>query len=59
VIAHLAGSPVEEFVPVIGGIGAGLLLARAWVASHVARPNDRHADDVPRLETRDVQGRTR
>jgi hypothetical protein len=35
--AHIAGVPVEELLPLVlaSGAGAGLLLARAWVASRV------------------------
>jgi hypothetical protein len=41
-IAHVAGAPVEEtLLPVLGAVGAGLLLARAWVASHVGRARRR------------------
>ena len=45
-IAHVAGAPVEEtLLPLlgigVGGVGAGLLLARAWFASHVRRPRSR------------------
>jgi hypothetical protein len=48
VIAHIAGVPVEEtLLPWVSGVGAGLLLARAWVASRVQRPHTpRH--DRPR-----------
>ena len=36
-IAHVAGVPVEELLlpALASGAGAGLVLARAWVASHV------------------------
>jgi hypothetical protein len=36
-IAHVAGVPVEELLPLVlaSGAGTGLLLARAWVASRV------------------------
>jgi hypothetical protein len=45
-IAHVAGAPVEEtLLPLlgvgVGGLGAGLLLARAWFATHVRRPRNR------------------
>jgi len=43
-IAHVAGAPVEEtLLPLLGfgGVGAGLLLARAWFATHVRRPRRR------------------
>ena len=43
-IAHVAGMPVEEtLLPLVGGAGAGLLLARAWIVSRLRRPrNPRH-----------------
>jgi hypothetical protein len=36
-IAHVAGVPVEELLPLVlaSGAGTGLLLARAWVASRL------------------------
>jgi hypothetical protein len=36
-IAHVAGVPVEELLPLVfaSGAGAGLRLARGWVASRV------------------------
>jgi hypothetical protein len=38
VIAHVGGLPVEEaLLPLMSGAGAGLLLARAWVASRLRR----------------------
>jgi len=37
VIAHVAGVPVEEFLPSAAGAGAGLLIARAWLALHLRR----------------------
>jgi hypothetical protein len=37
VIAHVAGVPVEEFLPSAAGAGAGLLVARAWLALHLRR----------------------
>jgi hypothetical protein len=41
VIAHVAGVPVEEtLLPLLSGLGAGLLLARAWVVSRVQRPRN-------------------
>jgi hypothetical protein len=47
VIAHVAGMPVEEtLLPLVGGAGAGLLLARAWIASRLRRPGiSRHHRD--------------
>jgi hypothetical protein len=42
-IAHIAGVPVEEtLLPLLSGVGAGLLLARAWVVSRVRRPPRPH-----------------
>jgi hypothetical protein len=37
VMAHVAGVPVEEFLPSAAGAGAGLLVARAWLAVHLRR----------------------
>jgi hypothetical protein len=35
-IAHVAGMPVEEtLVPVLSGLGACVVLARAWVGTRV------------------------
>jgi hypothetical protein len=44
-IAHAAGIPVEEtLLPLLSGVSAGLLLARAWVVSRVRHPRSpRHA----------------
>ncbi len=36
-IAHLGGMPLEELVPSVSGAGAGLLLARAWLMTHLRR----------------------
>jgi hypothetical protein len=45
VIAHVAGFPLEEtLLPVVGGVGAVLLLARAWVGAHVRRADGRRGD---------------
>jgi hypothetical protein len=41
IIAHIGGVPVEEaLLPLSSGVGAGLLLARAWVSSHVRSRRD-------------------
>ena len=45
-IAHIAGVPVEEsLLPLLGGAGATLLLARVWLVRQVRRtarpPHDR------------------
>jgi hypothetical protein len=44
-IAHAAGIPVEEtLLPLLSGVSAGLLLARAWVVSRGRHPRSpRHA----------------
>ena len=31
IVAHIAGVPVEEMLPVAGGAGGSLLMARAWL----------------------------
>ena len=36
-LAHVAGVPVEEMLPLLPGVGAGLLMARAWVMMRVRR----------------------
>jgi hypothetical protein len=36
VIGHVAGAPVEETVlPVIGGLGAGFVVAMTWLRSRL------------------------
>jgi hypothetical protein len=37
VIAHIAGFPLEELLPSLGGAGAALLAARGWVALQLRR----------------------
>jgi len=37
VIAHVAGVPLEELAPAVSGAGAGLLVARAWLALRIRR----------------------
>jgi hypothetical protein len=37
VIAHVAGVPLEEVLPVVPSTGAGLLLARAWLMTRLRR----------------------
>jgi hypothetical protein len=38
VIAHIAGVPAEEaLLPVLSGLGAGVVLVRAWIAARVRR----------------------
>jgi hypothetical protein len=41
VIAHVSVIPVEELLPSLSGAGAGLLLARAWVALRLRRRRGR------------------
>ena len=36
-IAHVGGVPLEELVPSAAGAGAGLLVARAWIALRLRR----------------------
>ena len=47
ILAHIGGLPVEEaLLPLTGGASAGLLLARAWIASRVSfRRTARRPDD--------------
>jgi hypothetical protein len=40
IVAHVGGVPVEELVPSVGGAGAVLLLARAWLTLHLRRRRD-------------------
>jgi hypothetical protein len=35
VIAHVGAVPLEEILPSLGGAGAALLLARAWLSVHL------------------------
>ena len=45
-IAHVGGVPVEEtLLPLLSGLGAGLLLARSWFASRLRRPGTGAASD--------------
>jgi hypothetical protein len=38
IVAHIGGVPVEEvLLPLAGGAGTGLLLARAWLAARLGR----------------------
>jgi hypothetical protein len=37
IVAHVGGVPLEEMLPSVGGIGAGLLLARLWLMLHLRR----------------------
>jgi hypothetical protein len=36
-IAHVGGLPLEELAPSAAGAGAGLLLARTWIALRLRR----------------------
>jgi hypothetical protein len=36
-LAHVAGVPLEELLPMVAGPGAGLLAVRAWVAVSLRR----------------------
>jgi hypothetical protein len=36
-IAHVGGVPLEELLPAVGGAGASLLLARAWLSLYLCR----------------------
>jgi hypothetical protein len=46
VIAHVAGLPVEEtLLPLLTGVSAGLLLARAWIVRAWATDDWREMDD--------------
>jgi len=38
--AHVAGMPVEELLPSLGGVGGSMLLARAWLTFHLRRRQD-------------------
>jgi hypothetical protein len=33
-LAHVAGMPLEELLPMVAGPGAGLLAVRAWSLRH-------------------------
>ena len=53
-IAHIAGVPLEEaLVPLLSGLGSGVVLARAWAAGTIGRNRirgkgrRRRRDDVP------------
>ena len=36
-IAHMGGLPVEEVLPSLGGAGAALAVARAWIMLRLRR----------------------
>jgi hypothetical protein len=45
VIAHVGGVPLEEtLLPLVGGAGAGLLMARAWLESRMRRGSELPGD---------------
>ena len=48
VIAHVGGVPLEELLPSLAGAGAGLLVARAWLALHLRRRREPGHDDGQR-----------
>jgi hypothetical protein len=37
IFAHVGGLPLEETLPSVTGVGAMLLLTRAWLALHLRR----------------------
>lgn len=39
-LAHVAGVPLEELLPALGGTGGLLLLARGWLALRLRRLGD-------------------
>ena len=39
-IAHVSGVPVEELLPSLTGVGASLLIARAWLRLHLRRQRE-------------------
>jgi hypothetical protein len=42
VIAHVAGLPAEEtLLPLVSGVGTGLVLTHAWITSRLRRPRGR------------------
>jgi hypothetical protein len=43
-LGHIAGVPVEEFLPALGTTGASLLLARAWLAAQFRREDRRERE---------------
>jgi hypothetical protein len=38
---HLGGAPLEELLPSLAGAGAGLLVARAWIAARLGQRRER------------------
>jgi len=39
-LAHVAGMPLEELLPMVAGPGTGLLAVRAWVAMSLRRQRE-------------------
>jgi hypothetical protein len=40
-LGHVGGVPLEEFLPGLVGAGGSLLVARAWLAVHLRRHEER------------------
>lgn len=40
-LGHVGGLPLEELLPGLAGAGGSLLVARAWLAVHLRRREDR------------------
>ena len=40
-LAHVAGMPVEEFLPWLAGPGTGLVVARAWISVRLRKERGR------------------
>jgi hypothetical protein len=40
VIAHIGALPLEELLPVLSGVGTGLLAVRAWIVPRGRRRRD-------------------
>jgi hypothetical protein len=40
--AHVGGMPLEELLPSLAGAGAGLLVARAWLAVRLRGRRERN-----------------
>ncbi|HSS33342.1 MAG TPA: hypothetical protein VLL27_08705 [Solirubrobacterales bacterium] len=36
-LGHVAGMPVEEFIPAVASTGVSLLAARVWLSLHLRR----------------------
>lgn len=56
-LAHVAGLPLEELVPALGGTGGLLLIARGWLALRLRRL--RGAAAAPAPASAPGQGRDR